>query len=269
MRNKKNRRHSAEPVTRSSLVAGFRNLGLQAGQTVLVHTSMSKLGWVNGGAVAVIQALMDVLTKEGTLVMPTHSDGYIDLHTELYNAWPPEIEEEVRNTMPIYDPQRTPSFRMGCVAELFRTWPEVLRSNHPRYSFAAWGKEACFVTKEHALALSLGEGSPLARVYDLRGYVLLIGVGHEKNTSIHLAEYRASNPPMTECGVPWLVNGKREWFTFPDVYLLEMYTGAAGQAFEEEGNVTIGQVAGATCRLMSQKCLVDYAVDWFDTFRKR
>jgi len=97
----------------------------------------------------------------------------------------------------------------------------------------------------------------------------LIGVGHDNNTSIHLPEYRAPDPPMKECGVPWLVNGKHEWITFPDVNLRERYTGAAGQAFEEEGNVTIGQVAGATCRLMSQKCLVDFAVEWFDAFRNR
>lgn len=156
MKNKKKRRNSEELVTRGSLAADFRSLGLQAGQTVLVHSAMSKLGWVNGGVVAVIQALMDVLTGDGTLVMPTHTNGYIDLYTEMHNVWSPEMKEEIQNTMPLFDLRRTPSFRTGSVAELFRTWPDVLRSNHPRYSFAAWGKEARFVTEGHEMALSLG-----------------------------------------------------------------------------------------------------------------
>ena len=265
---KRKKKKAARPVTRNSLAADFRRLGLDAGQTVLVHTSMSKMGWINGGAVAVIQALMDVLTSEGTLVMPTHTEGFSDPATNLHQPVPEDWVEEIRDTMPLYDPRLTPSDSMGRVAELFRTWPDVLRSGHPQYSFAAWGKEARYVTEGHELSFSLGETSPLARVYDLRGYVLLAGVGHSNNSSIHLAEYRVPNPPMKQSGVPWLVNGERVWVTFPDVDLLDMYTGRAGQAFEDENNVTVGQVAAATCRLMSQKCLVDFAVGWFNAFWK-
>ena len=211
---------TGEPSTVLSLESGLAALGLQAGAVLLVHASLSALGWVCGGPVAAILALERVLGPQGTLVMPTHTDGYSDPYTQLYNAWPSELQEEIQNTMPLYDPLRTPSVSMGRVAELFRTWSDVLRSNHPRYSFAAWGKEARFVTEGHELSFSLGETSPLARVYDLGGYVLLIGVDHGNNTSIHLAEYRAPNPRMKECGVPWLVNGEREWVTFPDVDLL-------------------------------------------------
>lgn len=269
MGEKKAIRSVDRPGTRNSLAADFRRFGLYAGQTVLVHSSMSKLGWINGGAAAVIQALMDVLTSEGTLVMPTHTGDYSDPAEWLNPPVPKDWQEEIRDTMPLYDPLRTPSRGMGRIAELFRTWPDVLRSDHPQYSFAAWGREARYVTEGHELSYGLGETSPLARVYDLDGDVLLIGVGYDNNTSIHLAEYRAPNPPLMQSGVPWLDNGERVWVSFPDVEFRELYLGEAGKAFEEVNEVTIGQVAAATCRLMPQRTVVDFAVGWFDAFRKR
>ena len=195
------------PATRQSLAGDLQQLGLCPGQVVLVHSSMSALGWVNGGPVAVIQALMDVLTPGGTLVMPAHSSEYSDpAHWEnppVPEAW----QETIRQTMPLFDPRRTPTRGIGRIPELFRTWPEVLRSDHPQLSFAAWGRYAQFVTEGHDLAFSLGETSPLARVYDLDGHVLMLGTGYDSNTSLHLAEYRAPNPPLTQNGAPWLENG--------------------------------------------------------------
>lgn len=128
------------PRTRESLAADLRGLGLQAGMTVIVHSSMSALGWVCGGPVAVVQALMDVVTEEGTIVMPA------------------------------FDPRVTPSRWMGRIAETFRTWPGVLRSDHPMDSFCAWGRRAGLITAGHSLDYGLGEGSPLARIYDLDGH---------------------------------------------------------------------------------------------------
>ncbi len=268
MSEKKAIRSVQRPGTRGRLVADFQRLGLSAGQTVLVHSSLSALGWVNGGEVAVIQALMDVLTEEGTLVMPAHTSAFSDPAEWLNPPVPKSWQQEIRDTMPLYDPRRTPTRGMGRIAELFRTWPDVLRSDHPQHSFAAWGKEARFVTEGHRLPFSLGETSPLARVYDLDGDVFLVGVGYGSNTSIHLAEYRAPNPPLVQSGVPWLENGERAWVTFTDVDFRELLFGDVGQAFEEENEVTVGQAAAAVCRLMSQRQLVDFATGWFETYRQ-
>jgi aminoglycoside 3-N-acetyltransferase len=256
------------PLTRESLAVDLQSLGVHSGMTLLVHSSLSKLGWVNGGPVAVIWALMDVLTSAGTLVMPTHSSDLSDPEPWQNPPVPKAWHQTIRDTMPTYDPLRTPTRGMGKIPEQFRTWPDVVRSGHPQLSFAAWGKQADFVTRCHMLDNSLGEASPLARVYDLGGTVLLLGVGYDSNTSFHLAEYRAPNAKIEKRGAPAMVNGRSQWTTFSDIEFNDDETfPAIGKAFDETGNVVMGKVGAAECRLYRQRDGVDFAEAWIAEYR--
>lgn len=256
------------PITRQIIAEDLRSLGLKRGMVVIVHSSLSALGWVNGGAVAVIQALMDVLTSAGTLVMPTHSSDLSEPSEWANPPVPPSWHAIVRDTMPSYDPRLTPTRGMGRIPELFRTWPDVRRSDHPQMSFAAWGKDAVFVTTGHRLKNSMGETSPLARIYDLDGYVLLLGVGYGNNTSFHLAEYRVPDPPQIMEGTRVWENGRSTWKTFSDVETDADIFPAIGDALEKIYDVAIGKVGLAESRLFAQRPAVDFAEKWIADYRQ-
>lgn len=252
-------KETPSPRTRASLAHDLRQLGVLADMTLIVHSSLRSLGWVCGGPVAVVQALMDVVTENGTIVMPTQTTGLSDPAKWENPPVPREWWQVIYDAMPIFDPQTAPSSGMGQIVETFRTWPGVVRSYHPHVSFAAWGWHAHFITEGHALENSLGEGSPLARIYDLDGWVLLLGVGYDSCTSFHLAEYRAPGVKEEMLGAPMLENGQHVWKQYRDIEIDSTIFPKIGADFEETGLVKISRVGSAVARLFSQRQGVDFA----------
>lgn len=202
--------------------------------------------------------------------MPAHSTSLSEPSQWQHPPVPESWWETIRNETPAFDPRLTPTRAMGRVAEVFRAAPGVLRSDHPQASVAARGPNAAVLTSGHALDSGVGEGSPMARLYDVDGSILLLGVGHGRNTSLHLSEYRAEFPSkkLVQQGAPVLVDGVRRWVEFEDLDWDEDDFPQIGAAFEAATTeVRIGKVANAESRLMRQRPLVDFGVAWMTEHR--
>ncbi|WP_028543605.1 aminoglycoside N(3)-acetyltransferase [Paenibacillus taiwanensis] len=257
--------------TVSTLRADFEALGVKPGMALMLHSSMKSLGgWVAGGSVAVISALEEVLTPQGTLVMPTHTPDLSDPSIWKCPPVKPSWWEPIMESMPAFDVDLTPCPDMGVIPDNFRKQKGARRSQHPQVSFAAWGYHRDYIVSEHSLEHSLGEESPLARLYDLNGWVLLLGVGHDHNTSLHLAEYRANYPnkQMTENKAPIILNDERRWVAYADLDFDSDDFEQIGSEFENETeSARRGRIGNATALLMPVKELVDYGVQWMERHR--
>ena len=236
----------------------------------MVHTSLSSLGYVCGGAQTVIEALIHCVGKEGTIMMPTQSWKNLDPNTGVYWQEPEEWWDVICENIPAYDKRITPTNTMGAVAEMFRQWQGTLRSDHPARSVAAWGRHAEYLTENHDLSNIFGEGSPIGKLYELDGYVLLIGVGYDKNTSLHLADVRAEYPGkhmVTESSAV-MENGQRIWKSYETLAVDGEDFEEIGKAFEQTGQVKHAKLGCAALSMMSQRALVDFAVKWIEENRK-
>jgi aminoglycoside 3-N-acetyltransferase len=159
-------------VSRAEIADQLRQLGVEEDGVLLVHTSYRAVRPVEGGPVGLIEALRDALGAEGTLVMPSWSGNDDEPFDPLTTPAPPDL---------------------GVVADTFWRLPGVLRSNHFQ-AFAAAGPEAARITSGSLPLPPHIPESPVGRVHDLDGQVLLLGVGHDADTTLHLAELLAGVP---------------------------------------------------------------------------
>ena len=261
-----------KPILKEEILSALRSLGLEKGDTVMVHTTLSKIGYVCGGAQTVIEALTQTVGGEGTIMMPSQSWKNLDPEDGVHWDVDRQYWQVIRDNWPAYDKHLTPTNTMGAVAEMFRSWPGAVRSDHPARSVAAWGKHAQELTQGHDLSNIFGDGSPLGRLYDLDGKVLLIGVGYEKNTSLHLADARAEYPGKHTCVEHSAVteNGKRVWKAYETLFVDGEDFEKIGEAFEHSSSAGVSRamLGGAQLRLMSQRALVDFAVGWIEANRR-
>lgn len=253
--------------TKATLATAFPDSGLAAGDTVLLHSSLSKIGWVCGGAEAVILALLEVLGSEGTLVVPTHSADNSDPAKWEQPPVPKEWWDTIRQNTPVFNPRTTRTRAMGAIAELARTFPGVLRSSHPQTSFAAIGPRAKFITDGHQLDSMLGENSPLARLEELDAKLVLLGVGFDVCTMMHLAEYRLEATPWEQNSFAIDVDGRHVWKTVQDAVVDNEDFEAIGRAFVAATGLSPSKVGDATCYVVSAKELVAFTETWMKAHR--
>ena len=237
-----------KPITKNEIVNALHSVDLTKGHTVMVHTALSKMGYVCGGAQTVIEALIEVVGEDGTIMMPTQSWKNLDPEDGVHWTVPEEYWQIIRDNWPAYDKRITPTNTM----------------------VAAWGKHAEYLVNDHDLSNIFGEGSPIGKLYELNGEVLLIGVGYDKNTSLHLADVRADYPgkhnSIEHSAI--MESGKRVWKEYETLFVDGEDFDQIGEAFEQSNAVNKAMIGNAELRLMNQKRLVDFAVDWIQKYRR-
>jgi aminoglycoside 3-N-acetyltransferase len=172
------------------IVSDLWALGVRPGGILLVHSSLSSLGHVAGGARSVIQALIESVGPGGTLVLPAHT-------------W-----RRMTAGCRVFDARKTEAC-VGAIPESFRRMPGVVRSLHPTHSVAALGPLANWLVAGHERCPTpCGKGTPYAKILNRDGQILLLGVGLESNTTFHTVEAMV--------GVPYLLRDAADAFTIID-----------------------------------------------------
>lgn len=259
-------------ITRSRMANDLRRLGLTAGETVMLHASVKAIGWIVGGPDMVIQAVLDVLGPEGTLMMYVKCEDPLDG----FDFWSVERKQAYLDEYPAFDPERSRALRSWSIlTEYLRTWPGACRSNHPEASIVAVGGKAEWITSDHPLKYGYGRGSPLAKLCDSGGKVLLLGAPLNTLTILHHAEHIADipNKRIERFTWPMMVSGKRQWV---DIEQFDTSSGIVDwpdgnywrricEEYLDLGRCRTGKVGSAGSYLFDAGDLTGYAVAWLES----
>ncbi|HEY3062334.1 MAG TPA: AAC(3)-IV family aminoglycoside N-acetyltransferase [Chloroflexota bacterium] len=226
-------------LSTATVVRQLEGLGVERGGVLLVHTSFRAVRPIEGGPLGLIDALRAALGSTGTLVMGSYTGS----------------DDEP------FDPRRTPaSPDLGVVADLFWHVPGVLRSDHP-FAFAAAGPKAAEIVRDPLPTPPHRLESPVGRVYELDGQVLLLGVGHDADTTLHLAELLADVPYRLRKHITVLQDGRPTRIDYGENdHCCQRFT-LADDWLRERGLQAEGTVGYAPARLMRARDIVSVARD--------
>ena len=217
-----------------TLTQNFLELGVKPGGVLLVHTSFSKIKPIEGGPLGLISALRSALGSDGTLVMPSMS--YDDDHP--------------------FDKAKSPCPEMGIVADTFWRLPGVLRSDN-NHAFAAVGRLAEKIVAPHPMDVPHGLASPVGRVYEMDGQVLLLGVDHGSNTTIHLCENLAEVRYRRAKYITVLKDGQPTRFDYREIDHCCQNFVLVDNWLDEKQNQRHGRIGNGETRLMRSRDIVN------------
>src|SRR5262245_5692714 len=254
-------------VTYRQLVDEVKALGVAAGQIVMAHASVKAIGSVMGGPNVIVQALLDALTPTGALMMYVGWEDIPDFVLHL----PPAVQQEYYAEHPPFDPRIARAVRdHGILAEIVRGWPGARRSLNPEASMAAIGARAEWITQGHPLNYGYGAGSPLEKLVEARGQVLMLGAPLDTLTLLHYAENRAQmrHKRVIRYSCPILRAGERVWVEIEDYDTGEPHGDYAFDGIAREylalGKGRQGTIGSAPSYLFDAADLSAFAITWLE-----
>lgn len=255
--------------TRGELAAELHALGLAAGDLVMVHAALRRVGPVLGQGDAVIGALLDAVGADGTIAAyadwEADYEDLLDAHGRVPMWWKPHV--------PPFEGEWSRAVRQnGLFPELLRTTRGAVASGNPGARIVAVGARADWLTADHVLDYGYGPGSPFAKLAEAGGKVLMLGAPLDTMTLIHHAEHLADIPKrVIRKEVPFAADGGTEWRTVeefdtadPPEGFADDYFGTVVEAFLATGRGARGKVGDADCVLVDAAPMLDFAVAWIE-----
>ncbi|MDO9176400.1 MAG: AAC(3) family N-acetyltransferase [Actinomycetota bacterium] len=260
-----------------SLVGDLARLGVQAGDTVMVHASLRAIGPVEAGALGLIEALDRAVGPTGTLMMTLGADDPW--------SWVNKRPEHERLAALVdatpFDSATTPADPdVGMLAEVFRTAPGTRVNDHPEGRFGARGARAAALVDDPPWNDYYGPGSPLERFVAAGGKVLRLGADLDTVTLLHWAEYRADVPDTRRVTRHRRIRTADGGSEVRTISCLDDSGGIAEQPADEDyfatitrlaisegtpqGWVHVDRVGDATCELLDGARLVAFGADWMN-----
>ncbi len=229
----------------------FYEIGLRPGMTLEFHCALSSFGYVIGGAQTVIDALLEILGENGTLVVPMQRGDAEDPAGFVNPPVAYELQEKFRRNAPAFDPDASESYKMSDVYENLRRRKKAVVSRHPTIGFAAIGRQARYICASQPYDFPLGVNSPLEKLVSLKAFCLLAGVGYDSMTSLHYGESISSYRPAAINGASVLEEEKTVWkrYLVHDVDSDDGFN-EIGERLESRGLVSVYEKGSLTLKLL-------------------
>lgn len=246
-------------LTKEFLIEELKRIGIKSGDHVLVHSALSKIGYIENGPTTLINALLDVVGADGTLLMPSFpAKGRNKDHLESH---------------PFFDMKNTPS-QMGITTEIFRKMPNIFRSFHPTDAVCAKGKLAEHFTNSHYNQLTpYNEFSPFRKLCDANGKILMLGTTlNGACTNLHTLEdavnfeYPVYDNRIFEVNMIDAYNNKSTVKTkvHNPTYSAKRNADALKPLFEKEKVLTNDQIGDAKTMLIDAKKMLEVMIEYYN-----
>ena len=248
--------------TKEDLIKFFKDLGIESGMILEVHVSLKKFGHIIGGAQTFIDALLEVLGYNGTLIMASQCSA--NSEPSYFEGLDFDQYVRYRKNFPAFEQKESDTYEMGVVLDNLRRRDKTVCSQHPTLGFVAIGKYAKLLCNHQKLDFSLDETSPLGRLYELKAHCLLAGVDYNNMTSLHLCEYKSDVRPIIINGVAINENGQRVWKKYLDVQLDNSEFNKIGEILEYRHLVNSARLHNAECKLLRVDMAIDQGIEYFN-----
>lgn len=249
-------------TTKDDICDLLAGMGITKSMVVLVQANTNALGYVVGGVQTIVNALMETVGYDGTIIMPTFSPQLADPSC-LKQGVKREQWDVVRQYAQPFDRKLTTPYESDPLIHQFLKNEGVVRSYHPLYSFAAWGKYAKVICDKHPLHFGLNQDSPLGRVVEFNGFVVMLGMDYKDCVMFRLAHYQNEKMPIRIVSAPIQINKKRIWKDMLDIDGPMTCFDEVGEAMEDRSIVKSCCIGGGICRFFSAREAKNLASAYF------